>query len=83
MEASVIYVQKSRTVKNPKLKIVQYLIAKGALPESIRFSNQEVKFEYNMELQKDEEAWCEELTHAFEGKIQFLSKFPRHHKMYN
>ena len=78
MEANVVYVQRSNAVKNLKLRIVQYLITRGARPDSIKFSNQEVKFEYDEELKKSPENWCEELSNEFKGQISFQSKYPEY-----
>ena len=78
MEANVVYVQRSSAVKNIRLRIVQYLITRGARPDSIKFSNQELKFEYDENLNKSPENWCEELSHEFNGQINFQSKYPQH-----
>jgi hypothetical protein len=78
MEAYVVVREKSNAVKNAKLKIVQFLIKNGVFADSIQFSNQELKFNYNPEIGKDEHTWCNELTNYFNGQINFSSKFPQH-----
>jgi hypothetical protein len=76
MEANVVVRQKSNVVKNAKLKIVQFLIQQGVFPDSIQFSNQELKFKYSPDCNKDENSWCQELTDMFKGEVSFSSKFP-------
>lgn len=77
MEANVVVREKSNAVKNSKLKIVQFLITNGVFPDSIQFSNQELKFKYDDAIQKDEATWCNDLTDFFKGQINFSSKFPQ------
>ena len=77
MEANVVVREKSNAVKNARLKIVQFLIANGVFPDSIQFSNQELKFQFGDDMHKDENAWCNDLTSYFKGQINFSSKFPQ------
>lgn len=76
MELSVVYVERSNSIKNAKLKIVQYLIEQGVFPESIQISNQEFNFKCDPEKISDSNGWCNELNRKFNGQIDFLSKFP-------
>ena len=75
MESNVVYVEKGN-VKNVRLQIIQYLIAQGVFPESIKFSTQEILFKYSQELNKQESQWCQELSAIFNVEIEFHSKFP-------
>jgi hypothetical protein len=75
METNVVFIEKD-TVKNARLKIIQYLISQGVFPESIKFSTQEIIFKYSPKKDKLESQWCQELSDVFKGKIEFHSKFP-------
>ena len=74
MEERVVFIER-QAVKNFKLKIVQYLIAKGVFPESIKFSKQEIQFKYNPDQDMRNASWSQELTDAFKGSVEFHSKF--------
>lgn len=76
MELSVVYVERSNSIKNAKLKIIQYLIEQGVFPDSIQISNQEFNFKCDPEKVSDSNSWCSELNQKFNGQIDFLSKFP-------
>ena len=75
MEERVVFYEKE-SVKNLRLKVINYLISKGAFPESIKFYKQEIQFKYQPEQKKSDSPWDRELTDAFKGQVEFKSKFP-------
>ena len=75
MEAQVIYQKKSTQIgKNLKLNIIRFLIENGVYVDSIQCTNQDLYFKYNDSLDKDNNAWCEELNSFFKGEVDFVSK---------
>ncbi|MBD3637669.1 MAG: hypothetical protein HUJ25_09970 [Crocinitomicaceae bacterium] len=76
METKVVFFEKDRSLKNVRLKIVEYLIAQGVFPESIKFSTQELHFKQRPEQNKPDEQWCDELSAMFRGRVEFREKFP-------
>ena len=75
METRVIY-RASERINNPKLSIIQFLIKKGALVDSIKLTPQELAFKANAEVDNPSEHWCRELNNFFKGKIDFMAKYP-------
>lgn len=75
MEERVVFFEKE-SVKNMRLKVINYLISRGAMPESIKFYKQEIQFKYKPEKKDSKSPWDRELTEAFKGRVEFKSKFP-------
>ena len=75
METKVVFTERTK-VANAKLKMIEFLTAHGALPESIRFFTQELHFKAKPDIAKDESAWCSELSNLFQGQIEFNAKNP-------
>lgn len=75
MQTRVVFTERAK-VANAKLKMIEHLIKKGALPQSIRFSTQEVQFQTAPGTESDESFWCSELSKLFNGQIEFNAKTP-------
>jgi hypothetical protein len=75
METRVIY-RASARISNPKLSIIQFLIKKGAMVDSIQLTQQELAFKSATEVANADEHWCDELNRFFKGKIDFIAKRP-------
>ena len=76
MESRVVYLPKSRELKNPKLSIIQFLIKKGVYVDSIKCTGQELIFSSEKEAENIDEHWSKELNNFFKGKIDFKAKRP-------